>query len=179
MNNLNLEWNPEFGIIYTWVAMDQFGKLAVMVNNCFGDIPRILLKINDIDLILLNLSEFLWEESDKYKNYPLNKNGSFYIDLFSKWRNNNSSNEKLLGILKRDLIESKNYSEVNFPVNKGLYVYHGVEGAREGEDYPVGYSGKTKMGDYFRYLVPTVFADINDFPKELWPAIVVSDTLDF
>ncbi len=35
------------------------------------------------------------------------------------------------------------------------------------------------MGDYFRFLIPTVYASIEDFIKELRPAIAVSDTVDF
>jgi hypothetical protein len=54
-----------------------------------------------------------------------------------------------------------------------------VEGSVQGEDYPVGYSGKTEMGDYFRYLMPTVYASIDDFPEELRGVVVVSDVLDF
>ena len=34
------------------------------------------------------------------------------------------------------------------------------------------------MGDYFRYLVPTVYGSINDLPRELSHGIAVSDTLD-
>lgn len=35
------------------------------------------------------------------------------------------------------------------------------------------------MGDYFRYLIPTIYASIENFTKELRPAIAVSDTVDF
>ena len=65
------------------------------------------------------------------------------------------------------------------PSRKGFFIYHGIEGNVEGEDYPVGFTGKTKMGDYFRYLVPTIYASIYDFPEELRYGIAVSDTVDF
>lgn len=60
-----------------------------------------------------------------------------------------------------------------------MFIFEGVEGYSEGDDYPVGYDGKTNMGDYFRHLMPTIFATIEDFPRELWKGIAVSKTLDF
>lgn len=36
-----------------------------------------------------------------------------------------------------------------------------------------------KIGDYYRSYLPTIYASIEDLPKELWPVIVVSDTVDF
>lgn len=179
MSDLNLNWVPGFGTIYTWIAMDKNRKIAVLVNNGFGDLPKILLEVNNIETYLDYLSEFLWEESDKYTNYPINKHGSFSIDFFSKWRNKNSSKELLKKNLEYDFKENGNYSEVNLCANKGLFVYHAVEGNNEGDDYPVGYDGKTVMGDYFSYLIPTVYGSINDFPEELRKYIAVSDTLDF
>ncbi|WP_218966400.1 hypothetical protein [Snodgrassella alvi] len=56
---------------------------------------------------------------------------------------------------------------------------YAVEGCRPSHDFVVGYDGETKMGDYFRYLIPTIYASIEDFTKELRPAIAVSDTVDF
>lgn len=35
------------------------------------------------------------------------------------------------------------------------------------------------MGDYYRYLVPSIYANIHDIPQDLWCAIAVSDNLDF
>ncbi|MBJ2118105.1 hypothetical protein I6G31_04135 [Proteus penneri] len=35
------------------------------------------------------------------------------------------------------------------------------------------------MGDYFRFIVPTIYATIEDIPEELRKYIVVSDSLDF
>ena len=65
------------------------------------------------------------------------------------------------------------------PIYKGFFIYQGIEGSYEGEDYPIGYEGKTKMGDYFRYLMPTIYASIEDFPEELRHGIATSDTVDF
>nr|WP_279039986.1 hypothetical protein [Snodgrassella alvi] len=39
--------------------------------------------------------------------------------------------------------------------------------------------GKIKTGDYYRSYLPTIYASTEDLPKELWPVIVVSDTVDF
>lgn len=180
MSVLNINWKPEFGIIFTWFAMDKNGKIAVMVNNCFGNLPKQLLKINNVELLLDQLNEYMWEESKEFFHYPKNKNGHFSVDLYCYWRNlsyldkNDIEND-----LKKRFFMSGHYSEVNLPVNKGVFVYHGVEGSFEGEDYPVGYDGKTKMGDYFRYLMPTIYASIEDFPKELRHGIAVSDVIDF
>lgn len=180
MTILNENWKPEFGTIFTWFAMDKNGRIAVMVNNCFGDLPKKILSISDAESLLDQLTEYMWEESSCFTNYPQNKNGHFSVDLYSSWRNrDNLSKADIFENLKNSLVESGHYSETNLPVNKGFFVYHGVEGSYEGEDYPIGYDGETKMGDYFRYLIPTVYASIDDFPQELHRGIAVSDTVDF
>ena len=35
------------------------------------------------------------------------------------------------------------------------------------------------MGDYYRYLVPSIYASILDFPEDLQHVIAVSPMLDF
>jgi hypothetical protein len=35
------------------------------------------------------------------------------------------------------------------------------------------------MGDYFRFLMPTVYATINDIPESLRHIVAASDTIDF
>ena len=180
MSDLNKNWKPDFGTIYTWFAMDKNGIIAVMVNNCWGDMPQSIITIPDIERLLDDLNEYMWEESGKYVNYPKNKEGKLIVDLYSHWRNKNKTDSRQISErLRNDIIELKNYSEANLSVNKGYFVYHAIEGNVEGEDYPVGYIENTKMGDYFRYLVPTIYASIHDFPKELWHGIAVSDSLDF
>lgn len=180
MSVLNENWEPGFGAIYTWFAMDKHGKIAVMVNNCFGDLPINLLSIKNVESLLDHLCEYMWEESQVFNHYPKNKNGNFELDLYSAWRQRSDlDRNNIICVLQADLIKSGHYSEANLSANKGFFVYHGVEGSKEGEDYPVGFTGKTKMGDYFRYLVPTIYASINDFPEELRHGIAVSDTVDF
>lgn len=179
MSFLNKEWQPGFGTIYTWVAMDKCGRLAVMVNNCFGDLPRVLLEVDDVGSLLDDLCEFIWEESSKVSVYPEKKLGGAKVDLFSAWSYRGYGAEEVLTDLQEDLVERGVFSEFNLPVNKGLYVYHGVEGDNPGVDYPVGYSGESEMGDYFRFLVPTEFSNIKEFPAFLRKGIVVSKTVDF
>ena len=179
MSDLNANWTPGFGTIYTWFAMDKNERIAVMVNNCWGDLPQSVLNIHDAELLLDNLNEYMWEESIKYTDYPQDREGELIVDLYSYWRNKNMCCKKITKALTAELKRIKNYSDANLSVNKGYFLYFAVEGYNEGEDYPVGYDGITKMGDYFRYLVPTVYASIDDFPKELWRGIAVSDTLDF
>jgi len=150
-----------------------------MVNNCFGDLPRILLGLDDVDSLLDSISEFVWEESPQVSVYPEEKKGSAEVDLFSAWRYRGCSTDDVFADLQEDLFDRGVFSELNLPVNKGFYVYHGVEGDNPGVDYPVGYSGESEMGDYFRFLVPTKFAGIKEFPEFLRKGIVVSNEVDF
>lgn len=178
MNTSNSHWEPGFGTIYTWFAMDKNGKIAVMVNNCWGWLPNSLLSMNNFENLLDELNEFKWEESEKYTTYPENKNGKTILDLYSSLVYRDFKHrEDIEYWVNRHL--SGELNEINMPSRKGFFIYHGIEGNVEGEDYPVGSTVKTKMGDYFRYLVPTIYASIYDFPEELRHGIAVSDTVDF
>lgn len=179
MSRLNSEWRPGFGTIYTWFAMDKHGRIAVMVNNCYGDLPKSLLNTAEASSLIVELSEFIWEESSLVSAYPDNKLGSAKVDLYSAWRYQNINSEEILSELQRDLTLCGASSEFNLPTNKGFYVYHGVEGDNPGVDFPVGYPDESEMGDYFRFLVPTKFASIQDFPSLLRRGIAVSDKIDF
>lgn len=175
---LDANWKPGFGEIYTWFAVDKNGLVAIMVNNCYGDLPRALLKLEDCDFLLDKVSEYIWDESAEFSSYP-SRCGDFVLDCYSYWRYKNYSKESLADKLVLDLAASGNYSEVNLPVNKGIFVYHAVEGSFPGEDLPVGYEGETEMGDYFRYLVPTKFSSFEEFPASLRKVFVRSESLDF
>lgn len=180
MSDLNKDWTPTFGTVYTWFAMDKKGRIAVMVNNCWGDLPKSVLNIPNAELLLDDLNEYMWEESKIFNKYPTNKKGKTILDLYSSlvFRHLRTKQEVVNWVVERS-----NYSldsrEENLPSKKGHFVYFAIEGSNQGEDYPVGYKGATKIGDYYRYLVPTVYASIEDFPQELWHGIAVSDTLDF
>ncbi|MBS9780971.1 MAG: hypothetical protein KGV56_00580 [Gammaproteobacteria bacterium] len=178
MSDLNENWEPTFGTIYTWFAMDKNGLIAVMINNCWGDLPKAILKKEAIELLLDDLNEYTWDESQKYKNNLPDKQGDLVVDLYCYWMNKNLNLEMIVNHYKRNFEEGKS-SDANLSVNKGFFVYEAVEGTYQGEDYPVGYNGETKMGDYFRHLVPTIYGSIEDFPEELRHGIAVSDTLDF
>ncbi|EPE7491140.1 hypothetical protein ACSMAF_003219 [Cronobacter universalis] len=178
MSDSTIKWEPGFGTIYTWFAMDRNGKIAVMVNNCWGWLPDALLSINDFEDLLDELNEYKWEESDKYFDYPNPKNGKTILDLYSSLVHRDAKFKKDV----ENWINARQLGELcdeNIPSRKGFFIYHGVEGDSHGKDYPVGYDGETKMGDYFRYLMPTVYASIEDFPEELRCGIVISDTIDF
>lgn len=180
MSSLNPDWRPEFGEVFTWFAADKFGRISVMVNNCFGDLPKALLRINDVELLLDSMSEFIWEESSAFTFYPEDKNGDFSVDLFSALKYRASLDRDLVNEeLKKDWLQMGKYSDVNLAVNKGMFVYFAIEGSNEGQDYPFGYQGVTHIGDYFRCLVPTVFSSVNDFPEPLRQGIAVSDNIDF
>lgn len=180
MGILNLEWKPEFGKIFTWLAMDKFGKVAVIVNNCFGDIPKAILAMDNAELLLDEVTDYIWEESSVYSSYPENKMGNTVVDLYSWQRFSHlMTREEIKDWIKERSHYTQKLREYSLPSIKGLFVYHAIEGSYEGEDYPVGYESKTKTGDYFRFLVPTVFGSIEDFPYELRRAIAVSEKLDF
>ncbi|AWH87792.1 hypothetical protein [Limnobaculum parvum] len=180
MSLLNKNWKPSFGAVFTWFAMDKYGKIAVMINNSFGDLPQILLSIDSVDEMLTAINEYMWEESQYYTVYPPNKEGEALLDMYSAYvYRHTSSRIEVEKYINDDLIESTNYSDTNLSVNKGFYIYQAIEGSNPGQDYPVGYDGETKMGDYFRYLLPTIYASIEDFPEPLRQGIVVSDTIDF
>lgn len=180
MDDLNENWVPGFGTIYTWFAMDKNGRLAMMVNNCFGDLPRQLLKVEGVEQLLDHMNEFVWEESVTFTNYPKVKSGGFSVDLYSAsaWRSC-SSREEVTECLLKERVRRGRYADANIPMSKGFYIYHGVEGSFPGEDYPVGCDEVTEMGDYFRYLAPDVFGGVEDFPEALRGGIAVSDFIDF
>ena len=180
MSDLNENWKPEYGTIFTWFAQDKFGRIAVMINNCFGDLPKSLLRINNVEEWLDHTTDFMWEESDKYRDIPADKLGTFSVDLFSFWRNGPEiTKESLRERLSAQFERIGRKSDINLIVNRGFFEYQAVEGSYEGEDYPVGYDGKTKMGDYYRHLVPSKYASIEDFPDDLHHVICVSDIVDF
>lgn len=177
---LSKEWKPGFGELITWFAMDKYGAIAVMVNNCFGALPSVLLGISDVDDNLDRFNEFVWEESTEFRRYPENKKGEAVLGFYSSYayRYTSSRQEVESWVAARSMFEGK-LTEYSFPSIKGYYVFHGVEGSTPGEDFPVGYDGASVMGDYFRYLIPSVLAGIEDIPAGLRSLIAVSDSLDF
>lgn len=179
MANLDKDWRPEFGLIYTWYAMDKEGKIAMMINNNWGDLPKALLYIEGIDEKLDWINEYIWEESAVYNNYPINKNGGVLFDMYGFWLSKGLSKEDIYKHVINDYKNRGIYSDSNIPINKGFYIYQAVEGYKEGDDYPVGYDGPTKMGDYFRFLQPTIYGSIEDFPEELRGLVAISKTVDF
>lgn len=180
MNHFSENWQPNFGEIVSWFAMDKNGYIALMVNNCFGDVPRVLLGMPDAEIGLDLLNEYMWEESQVYKVYPRKNNGKTVLDLYSScvYKDFGSREivEKWIG---ERSASDQGLREYNLPSIKGLFVYHAVEGSYPGQDYPVGYSGETEMGDYFRYLMPTVFCTIDDFPVQLRKFIMISKEANF
>ncbi|MGQ7860027.1 MULTISPECIES: hypothetical protein [unclassified Pseudomonas] len=174
------QWVPGFGEIVTWFAMDKAGAIAVMVNNCFGSLPKVLLEVTAVEQKLDSLSEYLWEESGDYEEYPKAKNGKTILDLYSAcaYRHLDSRAEVERWIADRSSLQAR-LTEYNLPAIKGVYIYHAIEGSVSGEDFPSGYDGESKMGDYFRYLIPSVKAGIEDIPFELRGIVVVSDSLEF
>ena len=173
-------WKPGFGELITWFAMDRNGAIAVMVNNCFGALPRVLLEVVGIDEKLDSFNEFMWEESARFNEYPENKKGQTILGFYSAYayRHTSSRREVEDWIADRSLSSGK-LTEYSLPSIKGFYIFHGVEGNVPGEDFPVGYDGCTVMGDYFRYLMPSIFAGVEDIPVELRGLIAVSESLDF
>ncbi|MGG4610555.1 hypothetical protein [Providencia sp. Me31A] len=177
--DLDLNWKPGSARIHTWIAMDKYGHLASMLNNGYGWLPSILLDIPNIKEKLSDLCEFIDGDSSKYIN-DIDKMGSYLIDLYSSWVYKNYDNKKMIiDELDNELKCGNRYSDAVIGAKMGMFFFQGLEGHSKGEDYPVGYDGETKMGDYYRFIVPTVFLTIEDIPIPLRNYIVVSDTLDF
>ena len=178
---LDENWTPGFGEIFTWFSMDKKGRIAVMVNNCYGNIPVCILRMKNINLWLDHINEYMWEESQKYTDYPEDKKGDFKVDLYSHVRYRSKNNkEEVEKEFKEEFESLGRMSEINIIVNRGFFEYYAVEGGYdEDKDYPVGYDGETKNGDYYRFLVPSIYASILDFPKDLRHIIAVSPTIDF
>ncbi|WP_367440153.1 hypothetical protein [Snodgrassella alvi] len=176
---LNKDWQPDFGSIFLWPAMDKFGKIAIMVNNCWGDLPKALLSKSNVISLLLPFMEYVFEEIDTFSQYFYDKHGETILDLYSGLFYRAYKNRKEVEIYVSKNSKYQSICDEGLPSKKGLYVYHAVEGDHPGQDFVVGYDGETKMGDYFRYLIPTIYASIEDFPKELRPAISLSNLVDF
>ncbi|NWC00781.1 hypothetical protein HX882_33440 [Pseudomonas gingeri] len=177
MSELSEDWVPGFGDIVTWFAADKFGRVAVMVNNCFGELPKILLKTVDLERELDRVSEYMWGESSEFPEVPLSKKGETKLDYYSLAAYRETSRCEVEGIVLQGSF--LNASEYSLPSARGYFIFHAVEGDRGGVDYPVGYEGSSKVGDYFRYLVPTVYAGVEDFPESLRRFFVVSYSVDF
>lgn len=180
MNDLNINWKPTFGTVYTWFAMDKNGLIAVLVNNTWGNLPQTILGIPSAELLLDHLNDFMWEESVTFNTYPSHKNGKTILDLYSSvMYRNTRSRQEVEHLVAEESKHDLGLRDENISSRKGYFVYLAVDGNTDGEDYPVGYEKVTHNGDYYRYTLPTIYASIHDFPKELWHGIAVSNSLDF
>ncbi|MFP8964989.1 hypothetical protein ACKC9G_00220 [Pokkaliibacter sp. CJK22405] len=182
-------FKPDFYTRIDWYAMDKNGHIALMKNFGWGDIPISLQSIKDWRLGLDEISEYLYEELTNYTPYP-DKNGAYTLDIYSSFMY--SHKEKItsfnLKALTKEEVEkalldgnsrNKKLSDLSLVIRKGLYLFRGIEGYKEGDDTPVGYNGTYSMGDYYRHLIPSIFSEISDFPEPLRKYVCVSETVDF
>ncbi|OMQ24788.1 hypothetical protein [Serratia oryzae] len=176
--DLEPNWKPGGGVIVTWYGIDKNGRVAIFLNNRWGNLPSCLLSMKGAEDSLDSISEYLYEESGKYKPICEDKKGDYKLDMFPSWIGPKDINS-LKAHHDRIFLENRLSSDANLVANKGLFIYQAVEGNEPKEDYPVGYEGDTEMGDYYRYMVPTIYGGIEDFPQELRKGIAVSDSLDF
>ncbi|WOC00469.1 MULTISPECIES: hypothetical protein [unclassified Providencia] len=177
--NLDLNWKPGSARNHTWVGMDKNGRLGLMYNNGYGWLPTVLLKIPNIKEKLSDLCEYIDGDSNKYIN-NIDIQGGYSIDLYSSWVYKDYENKrKIVEEFDKQLDRNFKYSTALIGCKMGMFLFEGLEGYSKGEDYPIGYDGKTKMGDYYRFIVPTVFLTIDEIPAPLRNYIVVSDTIDF
>lgn len=176
---LNKNWTPGSARNHTWVAMDKNGYLGLMLNNGYGWLPKILLEIPNIKESLGDLCEFIDGDSNIYTN-SIDKRNSYSIDLYSSWvYKKYKDKQAIISDFDDRLKRGDKYCDALIGSKMGMFFFQGLEGYSEGEDYPVGYQGETKMGDYFRFIVPTGFATIDDIPESLRQYIVISDVIDF
>ena len=150
----------------------------MFINNNWGGIPLSILSIKNTKDILDDINEYCFEESKVYCKYQPDKKGSFILDMYSYWRNNKNKST-IIHELATDLLDRKNLSDVNLVVNKGFFIYEALEGNKDGNDYPIDYEERSKMGDYFRHLLPTIYGYAEDLPIKLRKGIAFSPTLDF
>lgn len=177
--DLDLNWKPGSARNHTWVAMDKNGRLGLMYNNGYGWLPTSLLKTPNIKEKLSDLCEYIDGDSNKHAN-NIDKQGGYSIDLYSSWVYKDYENKrKIVEEFDKQLDRNFKYSTALIGCKMGMFLFEGLEGYSKGEDYPIGYDGETKMGDYYRFIVPTVFATIEDIPLPLRQYIAVSNTIDF
>lgn len=177
--DLDLNWKPGSARNHTWVAMDKNGRLGLMYNNGYGWLPTSLLKKPNIKEKLSDLCEYIDGDSNKHAN-NIDKQGGYSIDLYSSWVYKDYENKrKIVEEFDKQLDRNFKYSTALIGCKMGMFLFEGLEGYSKGEDYPIGYDGETKMGDYYRFIVPTVFATIEDIPLPLRQYIAVSSTIDF
>lgn len=177
--DLDLNWKPGSARNHTWIAMDKNGRLGLMYNNGYGWLPTSLLKTPNIKEKLSDLCEYIDGDSNKHAN-NIDKQGGYSIDLYSSWVYKGYENKrKIVEEFDKQLDRNFKYSTALIGCKMGMFLFEGLEGYSKGEDYPIGYDGETKMGDYYRFIVPTVFATIEDIPLPLRQYIVVSSTIDF
>ncbi|WP_368911461.1 hypothetical protein [Proteus vulgaris] len=175
---LDINWHPGQARNHSWIAMDKNGCISMMLNNGYGWLPKCILKINNIKESLNDLCEYIDGDSEKYSN-DVNKKGEYLIDLYSSWVYKKYKNKQEIINSFNFRLENKKNCDAELATKMGMFYFEALEGQSIGEDYPIGYEGETKMGDYFRFIVPTIYATIEDIPEELRKYIVVSDSLDF
>lgn len=175
---LDINWYPGQARNHSWIAMDKNGCISMMLNNGYGWLPKCILKINNIKESLNDLCEYIDGDSEKYSN-DVNKKGEYLIDLYSSWVYKRYKNKQEIINNFNFRLENKKNCDAELATKMGMFYFEALEGQSIGEDYPVGYEGETKTGDYFRFIVPTIYATIEDIPEELRKYIVVSDSLDF
>lgn len=67
----------------------------MIVNNCFGSLLSQLLRVDQVEILLDKMNEFIWEESAECVEHPQDIGGSFEVDLYSAlmWRKFSSREE--------------------------------------------------------------------------------------
>ncbi|OPH33209.1 hypothetical protein [Moraxella atlantae] len=176
---------------YIWFACDKNDRLAMFNNYMTGEIPLSIMQDVNFANTIERLTQFIFEDQSEYSYYY--KNGEtilkYYSYLIHKERSQSrldnipdrprSLNEVLSNIAKYNKKDFVNICDENLPSRKGLFLFSAIHGYHENEDYPVGYTGETKIGDYFCYLMPTEYAILENIPNEFYKVIAKSDTLDF
>lgn len=179
ISRLSGDWKPRGAECFTWVSMDRFGKLAVMYNTGFGELPDCLLVRQNAESMMDDLMEFLYEESKEFKP-SFNAGGDFVVDLYSSsFYKECRSKSDVQNYFVNDLKTRKNISDANLCANKGMYYYESLDHENIPGERPVGYIGEVDNGDYYRHLMPTVFSKIDDIPASLRAIVSMSNILDF
>lgn len=176
---LNADWTPRGHLCITWFALDKRGRIAILTNHGFGELPRCLLGADGIEPALDALLAFMCEESTQHDGSTVRKGGDFSVGCYSSWFYRGHATKQEVEATLRRGHEARPCSDVNFAVNKGMYAYVSLDHGNIENEYPVGYDAEVSNGDYFQFLLPTEFSSITDIPRELRGFIPESRTLAF
>ncbi|WP_374420567.1 hypothetical protein [Chromobacterium sp.] len=134
---LNIDWIPGFGSVFTWFCMDKYGRIAMMVNNGFGNLPRSLLQLDNVESRLDELNELVWGGSEKFQHGFHRPEANYELVFYSKYNNRGLADRaQVEASLLQSFGRVPEGSDLSVPIKHGFYLYHAVEGSFQGGIFP-------------------------------------------